>query len=259
MLAQQTPTDAAPNGTLVLPLLLVAALVVIVLFAVWLIRAHLHEAHERELFLELQGTMGFEPVSGEDELRIIAERIGELFGEHAIYARHLRVAGALRRIEDDGLTLDAAQVRLGMDTTSNANIYTLAKLVIMIHRDDLVLPEFSLVPNHFLFASVQRNPVFHHSGEFGRHNLVLGDDKWFIAHTLSGDARDALADNRDLVIESRGNLLAFYLHDERVQSAELEAFIDRCLTLSHHMILNAHAYTPAREPRRVTRHPLLQM
>jgi len=247
--------SAAVSLGLVIGLVAVAAL----MFVVWLIRTRQRTVVERERFVRLQETMGFGPVADEDELRQIAERVGELFGEHAIYARQLHLAGALRRAGGDGLIVDAVQVRLGMDA-SNANINTLAKLVVMVHGQALSLPEFSLLPNHFLFSTVQKDPVFHHTGAFGRRNLVLGEDKWFIAHVLGGDVRDALAENRDLVIESRDGLLAFYLHDERVQARDLAGFVNRCLTLSRGMVAHAGAYKPAAaasHPRE--RYPLRQV
>ncbi len=256
LLAQTMEETRTSRGAL--SALLGVLLVVIVGTAVWLVRCRVREAGDREGFMDLCESLGFEPVHGQEALQRISERIGELFGEQAIYARQLRLAGVLRSVEQDGLTIDAAQVRLGLDA-SNANINTLSKLVLLIHLPGPPLPEFSLLPNHFLFATVQKDTVFHHTGTFGRRNLVLGEDKWHIAHILGQDVRDALADNRELVIESRGDLLAFYLHDERVQPADLAAFINRCTHLTRLMAGNAETYTPSPRAGRTTRHPLLNV
>jgi len=252
----QSAQPGAGSPWFVMSLALGLIAVGLIMFIVWLIRTRQQAVVDREQFLKLQETMGFAPVGDEDELRMIAERIGELFGEHAIYARQLHLAGALRRTDEHGATLDAVQVRLGLDA-SNANINTLAKLVVIAQCNGVDLPEFSLLPNHFLFATVQKDPVFHHSGAFGRRNLVLGEDKYFIGHALGGDVREELAENRELVIESRDGVLAFYLHDERVQAKDLPGFVDRCGRLTRAILDNASSYDSAPVPTRPReRYPL---
>ena len=252
------PPETFDAHVLSLPIVLAIVGAAAVALGVYVVRNKLAKRSALRGFVGLVDQDGFEIVHDEDTLRLTAERVGELFGEQAIYARQLRLAGVLRRVDDDGLVIDAAQVSLGLEA-SNANINTLVKLVLIIHRPGMDLPEFSLLPNHFLFATVQKDPVFHHSGAFGRKNLVLGEDKYFIAHTISGRAREELADNGELVIESRDGLLAFYLHDERIQAKDLPAFVTRCLSLSRTMIDNAADYRPTPEAKRTTRHPLLQM
>ncbi len=247
MLAQGT--DAAPREAPTLWLVLGMVGVVAVAFTTWGLRAVLHRRAQMRGFLGLIETAGFEPVSGQEALRGIAEELSALFGEQAMYARQVRVAGALRREEDDGLVLVAAHLVLGMEA-SNANITTLDKFVLSISGFEPRLPVFSLEPNHFLFATVQKDPVFHHTGKFGSRNLVLGEDKWFVAHVLGENVRALLAENRDLVIEAREDRLAFYLHDERVQPGDLPAFVERCVAITRAIVANAPMYRPNARVRR---------
>jgi len=248
--------DTPDGGTPTLLLVLAMVGVVALAFTVWGVRAVLHRQAQRRGFLGLMESAGFEPVQGQDQLGRIADDLSELFGEQAMYARQVRVAGALKREEDDGLRLVAAHLVLGLEA-SNANIATLDKFVLTVSGFAPALPVFSLEPNHFLFATVQKDPVFHHTGKFGRRNLVLGEDKWFVAHVLDEPVRDLLADNRDLVIEAREDRLAFYLHDERVQPGDLPAFVERCAAISRAIIANAPTYRPSNRQRRGTHESLL--
>jgi len=254
MFAQFTPTPYGGTPTLLLVLGMVG--VVALAFAVWGVRALRHRQAQRRGFVGLIEAAGFEPVQGQDQLGRIADDLSELFGEQAMYARQVRVAGALKREEDDGLRLIAAHLVLGLEA-SNANIATLDKFVLTITGFSPRLPAFSLEPNHFLFATVQKDPVFHHTGKFGSRNLVLGEDKWFVAHVLSENVRELLADNRDLVLEAREDRLAFYLHGERVQPNDLPAFVERCNAISRAIIANAPTYRPSTRQRRGTHESLL--
>ncbi|NBC10993.1 MAG: hypothetical protein GVY24_04555 [Planctomycetes bacterium] len=249
-----TPDGGAPTLLLVLAMVGVVALA----FTVWGVRAVLHRQAQQRGFLGLIEAADFEPVQGQEQLGEIADDLSELFGEQAMYARQVRVAGALQRQEDDGLRLVAAHLVLGLEA-SNANITTLDKLVLTVSGFTPRLPTFSLEPNHFLFATVQKDPVFHHTGRFGRRNLVLGEDKWFVAHVLGENVRELLAENRDLVIEAREDRLAFYLHDERVQPADLPAFVERCAAISRAIITNAPTYRPDTRSRRGTHESLLSV
>lgn len=254
MLAQSA--EAAPRGALTLWLLAGMVVVVGVALGLWGVRAVLDRRAQRRGFLGLIDAAGFEPVRGRDELREIAAGLSELFGEQAMYARQVHVAGALQRREDDGLRLVAAHLILGLEA-SNANIATLDKFVLTITGFSAALPDFSLEPNHFLFATVQKDPVFHHTGRFGRRNLVLGDDKWFIAHVLGEPVRELLAENRELVMEAREDRVAFYLHDERVQPGDLPAFVEHCVAVTRAAVANAATYRPSTRSRRGSSEPLL--
>lgn len=251
------PVEAGPRATLLLVVGMVA--VVALFFFVWAVRAMVGQRVQRRGFVGLIDEAGFEPMHGREALGRVARDLSELFEEQAMHARQVRVAGALRRVEDDGLVLTASHVVLGLESnraSSNANITTLNKFVLMVSGFEPRLPDFSLTPNHFLFATVQKTPVFHHTGRFGSRNLVLGDDKWFIAHVLGENVRELLADNRELVVESLGDRLAFYLHDERVQPADVPAFVERCVAISRAIIGNAPGYRPIDRPRRM-RAPML--
>lgn len=245
--ATQAAADEDPSSpTLMLALLAGGLAMAAVAGAVSAVRRRREDAD----LLGLIHARGFDPIDDHDELARVAQRVEALFGELAMYARHLRLVGVLR-VERSRYVLDAAHVILGIEgpqSASNANLATLNKLVLIAHGMDAVLPDFSLAPNHFLFKQVHPDPVFNHSGAFGRRNLVLGADAYHIAHVLGGEVRSMLAGNRDLVIESRGGVLAFYLHDERVQPKRLAAFVERVESLAEAMLANAGSWSPDMVP-----------
>ena len=230
----QTP---AANPTILPVLAIVLGCVIVVV--PWL----LYERHQRrkhhQRFVALMDERNFEPIRDTVELQRIADTIQKLFGEVAMNARRLTLRGAMR-YPMPRFDVTVVQVVLGLEA-SNANGTTLHKVVVLLSGFDRSgeggLPRFKLMPNNVLFRQIHRTPVFHASSPFGKRNLVLTGEaspehEERVQHIINRDAREALMDNSNLVIESLGDTLAFYLHDEQVQPDDLDGFIQHAATLA---------------------------
>ncbi|MEX0655636.1 MAG: hypothetical protein WD534_13950 [Phycisphaeraceae bacterium] len=173
---------------------------------------------------------GFEPINDRDQLETLSETVGDVFGDMSMYARQLTIKGALHYPSDE-FDVKVVHVVLGFEA-SNANHQTMEKVVVMVSGFDTPLPRFRLLPNNFLFRHIHRNKIFDATTKFGEHNLVLGREHDRIRGVFGDDVRALLKDNRAMVIEARADLLAFFLHDERVEPKDLGAFVAECLNLA---------------------------
>ncbi|MEX0887471.1 MAG: hypothetical protein WD009_13635 [Phycisphaeraceae bacterium] len=174
---------------------------------------------------------GFEPVAGAEDLERLAEDVADVFGDLAMYARQLHIAGALRYHARDDFDIEIAHVVLGMEA-SNAQHQSMEKIVVFVRGFDAALPSFRILPNNFMFRHIHRNKVFDAETKFGENNLVLGTDTALIRAVINDEVREALRDNRTRVIEARPDYLACFLHDERVEPADLERFVAECVALA---------------------------
>ncbi len=174
---------------------------------------------------------GFEPVTGRENLERLAEDVADVFGDLAMYARQIRIPGALRYAARDDFDVEVAHVILGMEA-SNAQHQSMEKIVVFVRGFDAPLPRFRILPNNFMFRHIHRDRVFDTETKFGENNLVLGADQASIRAVLSPTVQQALRDNRTRVIEARPDYFACFLHDERVEPANLEDFVAECLTLA---------------------------
>jgi hypothetical protein len=219
----------------------VAALVVmVVLVAAGLVLGKLRQRTDRRRFLELADELSLEIVRRPDELEQVAQRVRRVFRGMEMYTRRLKLSGVMRdRL--DGMVVEVTHVVMGMER-SNAQHHTFDKVVVLVHGLSDRLPTFKLMPNNALFKQVHRRPVFAHSSPFGRRNLVLGEDRLVVQHVLGPEVRTMLQSNRELCIDSRDGLIAAYLHDERVQPADLPAFVDRTVALAQAMSERAEHY-----------------
>lgn len=173
---------------------------------------------------------GFEPIDDHDELAALSESVGDVFSDMSMYARQLTIRGALRH-PDDAFKVNVVHVVIGFEA-SNAQHQTMDKVVVLVSGFDAPLPRFRLLPSNFMFRQIHRNPVFDAGSAVGRSNLVLGRDHQRIRAVLDGGAAELLQNNRALVIEARPALLAFFLHDERVEPDDLGTFVADCLNIA---------------------------
>ena len=87
------------------------------------------------------------------------------------------------------------------------------------------------MPSNAMFRQIHRDEVFHGETAFANHNLVRGPDHESIRNVFSDEVRRELADNDALVIEARPEVLAFFLHGERVMPKDLDRFVDDAVRL----------------------------
>lgn len=224
------PSPPIPDSVIasVLVLLALSVVVGLIMWIEW--RDRRRQRLDRDQLLGLLDDDRFEPVSGEAALAAVAERIDRAFRFMAMYARQLHILAALRR-EEEAFTLEVVHAVMGLER-SNANHHTLDKLVVLFRPMPERLATFLLMPSSKLARQFHPNAVFEPGSHFSNHNLVLGTDRAAIKHALSREVRRLLIDNRDLCILSSGDMLAMYLHDERVQPENLNQHVDRCVQLA---------------------------
>ncbi|MFA9479929.1 hypothetical protein ACERK3_16720 [Phycisphaerales bacterium AB-hyl4] len=173
---------------------------------------------------------GFEPINDQKQLETLSESIGDVFGDMSMYARQLTIRGALHYPSEE-FDVKVVHVVLGFEA-SNAQHHTMEKVVVLVSGFKHPLPRFRVMPNNFLFRHIHRNKIFDANTKFGEHNLVLGRDREHINALFTPDVQQPLQENRSMVIEARRDLLAFFLHDERVEPDDLGAFVADCLSLA---------------------------
>ncbi len=199
----------------------------------WLLWRHKKRtAAEDEAFLAVQSIKGFAPVRGETQLAALAETAVDLFSDLRMFVREVTIAGALAA-EIDGFEVTAVHLVLGPETDrSNANHQTLDKVIVLIDGLPDGLPAFSLTPNNFMLRHIHRSKVFLPTDRFGARNLVRGVEKDRITALFTDEAKELLRDNRETVVISRHDRLAFLLHGDRVQPADFEGFLRDALALA---------------------------
>jgi hypothetical protein len=108
------------------------------------------------------------------------------------------------------------------------------RVVMLFHGFEAALPLFRLLPNNWA-VSVMRGKNANTFGDvwpFGAFNYVMGPKDEQIRHVLGGTLQEQLGRNRSLTIDSRGHFLAFYLHGNRSQPDDLDAFYEHCAEIA---------------------------
>ncbi|HEY3236219.1 MAG TPA: hypothetical protein VGJ84_15995, partial [Polyangiaceae bacterium] len=132
------------------------------------------------------------------------------------------------RVEEDGTWDDAVQE--GM-----------RKTVLVVRGFPGDLPLFRLLPNSWMLRAM-RGQGFNAVGDvepFGFFNYVIGQSRDRIRQVLLGGPDENLRRNRDLIVESRSDMLAFYVQDE--QPKDLESFLLRSSAIASSIAQRADA------------------
>ena len=239
-----TLAQAGTGGPIGVALLI--GLGAVIVAAIWATASVIMRRNRLAGFEAFRKQSGFEPVTGQDNLERLSEDVADVFGDLAMYARQIHIPGALRYAARDDFQVEVVHVVLGMEA-SNAQHHSMEKIVVFVRGFDAPLPRLRLVPNNFMFRHIHRDKVFDAETKFGENNLGLGGDAARIRAVLDEPVQQALKDNRTRVIEVRPEYFACFLHDERVEPANLEKFVAECLTLAE--LLRDAARKAGKEPR----------
>ena len=223
----QSPPGANPFTRFWLPII---GVTIVVLGLLAMVASRQRKRGTQDRLKHLAGQYQLEEIQSQDELERLSQTISRLFNEVAMYVRELTLFGALRK-RLRNFEVEIVHAVLGFEA-SNANHQTLDKIVVLVSDFDTPLPGFKLMPNNWMFRQIHPERVFAAKTPFAQKNLVLGDDHQRIKQIMNDEFKEAMSDNRELVIHSIDGTLAFYLHDDRVEPDDLERFTEHCVTLA---------------------------
>lgn len=230
-LAMTTTTLAQPGGGGQIEVALAVGAGAAIVAIIWAVVVWYQRLGRVQRFNAFVQQPGFEVIRDHQQLETLAESIGDVFGDMSMYARQFTIKGALHYPSEE-FNVTVVHVVFGFEA-SNAQHHTMEKVVVLVSGFENRLPRFRLLPNNFLFRHIHRNKIFDATTKFGENNLVLGRDREHIKHLFDDpQVQDQLKDNRAMVIEGRPDLLAFFLHDERVEPNDLGGFVADCLHLA---------------------------
>lgn len=211
-------------------------------FFAMLWRQHRRRQRDDAAFAALVHEPGFTLIADRDVLAGLAQRLADIFVDQRMYARYLNLRGAIDRPAPH-FDVSVVHVVLGKER-GNADHHALDKVVVLCHGIDAELPSFSLIPGNALLHRLHPNTAFEPTDRFGVHNHVRTSDVARVRQVFGSELRQTLRDNRELTIEGRADMLAFFLADERAQPTDLLAFVEDCVTMAAMMREGARGFQP---------------
>lgn len=229
------------SASMVIALAAVAAMAAVVIAIV--LQRRRHDA-DLDAFARRHG---FDPLP-DDPADPVYAAVAALFGQGP------RIERLLHRQAPD-MNLYLVRLRMPLYRVDAGGIWdatvqeSQVKLVLLAANLAAPLPIFRLMPNSWALTAVRGEEanLVHGVEPLGWRNYVLGDDEAWVLHVLAGEPSHLLRRNQQLTLDSRGDVLAFYLQDERPQPRDLAAFVDHCLALAHALLARARIY-PASLP-----------
>lgn len=223
----ETETIGQILYSLRVPIFLAIGLVVlIVLIALWIVYSRKREKEQIKATVQ---RYGMTPLHEESQIEKVSEAVADLFSDMSMYVRELRILSAYAA-EMRGYSVRMAHAVLGLDRGNST--YTLDKVVVLVSGFDRDLPTFELMPSGRDLRLFIKNSIFRPGTPFGKANMVSGKDEDRIREAFNERVREQLADNRRVVMVSRGSLLAFYPHGSSVVPPDLAAFLEESVDLT---------------------------
>lgn len=215
---------------LVLPIFF--AVILVLFFPGVIILLRYIRKRERRKIGEVVETFGMTPIKDNSQLEELAAVFTEIFSEISMFTQELRIFSAYKT-EIRGFSVQLAHIVCGVDR-GNSTV-TFDKVVVATSGFKQQLPRFSLLPGVRKKEFFSDEDIAFPGETFGKTNRVAGEDEERVKRVLGKDLRLRLANNRDLSIISRGWLLAFYPHGNRIVPTDLKSFVDNSVELTEWM------------------------
>ena len=214
---------------------LVAAVLVVFVAAI-IIYYRSARKHENEEIASTARNFNMTPLRDDAQLEDLSSTLAEIFSDVAMYVRELRIVSAyVANIR--GYTVRITHVVFGMDRGNSK--YTIDKVAVLVSEFDKELPEFSLTPRsprEKAFRVPSDQSIFSKQTALGTANAVYAKDAEPVRALLDEQIQEKLSDNEQLVLVSRGNLLAYYPDGESVVPDDLNAFVEQSLDLTDMLV-----------------------